>query len=414
MNEILDYCQRAKKAAKSCSMLSNVTKNKILQSLIERIESNKESIISENKKDLEIARNKGINEALIQRLEINEKVFNEMINGIKTIIELENPIGEIIESRIIQKTLKLSKVRVPLGVVIIIYESRPNVTIDVSAICIKSGNAVILKGGSDALHSNLALYNCIFEAFQENNIDDSIVQLIEKPGHETVNELLKQDEFIDAVIPRGGKNLIRNVVENSKIPVIKHFEGICNIYVDKKADIEKAVRIIINAKVQKAGTCNAVENLIINKEIAERFLPVIKEEFLKNDVEIRGCDETREIIDAKAATEDDFKTEYLAKIISIKVVKDIDEAISFIDKYGSGHSDAIVTEDKLNAAKFLKQVDSAAVYHNASTRFTDGGQFGMGCEIGISTQKLHARGPMGLKEMTSYKYLITGDGEVRE
>ncbi|MFH1317349.1 MAG: glutamate-5-semialdehyde dehydrogenase [Candidatus Woesearchaeota archaeon] len=413
MSEVLDYCEKGKKAAKSSGMLNNEIKNNILLSLIERIESNKENIIIENKRDLENARNKGLNQAIVQRLEINDKVFNEMIDGIKTIINLDDPIGEIIESKIIQKTLKLRKVRVPLGVVLIIYESRPNVTIDVSAICIKSGNAVILKGGSEALHSNLALYNCIKQAFQDNNVDDGIVQLIEKPGHETVNELLQQDEFIDVVIPRGGKKLIRNVVENSKIPVIKHYEGICNIFIDKDANIEKAINIVINAKVQKAGTCNAVENLVVHKDIAQRFLPVVKEEFKKNDVEVRGCVETKKIIDAKEATEEDYKTEYLAKIISIKVVDDVDEAISFIDKYGSGHSDAIVTEDKMNANKFLDQVDSAAVYHNASTRFTDGGQFGMGCEIGISTQKLHARGPMGLKEMTSYKYLIEGDGEVR-
>ena len=394
--------------------LSTEKKNDILESLISKILANHDYIIEKNKEDLENAGKKGLGYAFIQRLGIDDKVLNEMIEGIKTIMKLDDPVGELIEERIIQETMKLKKVRVSLGVVLIIYESRPNVTIDVASICIKSGNAAILKGGSDAIESNKALHKCIKEAFDENGVDDKCIQLIEVEGHELIDGLLKQDKYIDVVIPRGGKNLIENVVKNSRIPVIKHFEGVCNIFVDEAADLSKAIDIVINAKVQKPGVCNAVENLIVHEKIAEKFLPTIKEEFEKHNVETRGCKKTLEIIEVKESAEEDFYKEYLAKIISIKVVGSVENAISFIDKYGSGHSDAIITEDNETAKLFLNKVDSAVVYHNASTRFTDGGCFGMGCEIGISTQKLHARGPMGLREMTSYRYIVEGDGEVRE
>jgi len=411
---ILEICKNSRECSKIMAHLSTEKKNEILKSLISKILANQDYIIEKNKEDLENARKEGLSDAFIQRLEINDKVLNEMIKEIKTIMKLEDPVGEVIEEKVIQETMKLKKVRVSLGVVLIIYESRPNVTIDVAAICIKSGNAAILKGGSDAIESNKALYKCIKEAFDENKVDSKSIQLIEIEGHDAINELLKQDKYIDVVIPRGGKELIENVVKNSRIQVIKHFEGVCNIFIDEAADLSKAIDIVINAKVQKPGVCNAVENLIIHEKIAEKFLPAIKEEFEKHNVEMRGCKKTLELIDVEEATDEDFYKECLARIISIKVVGSVEDAILFIDKYGSGHSDAIISEDKEAAKLFLNKVDSAAVYHNASTRFTDGGCFGMGCEIGISTQKLHARGPMGLKEMTSYKYVIEGDGQVRE
>jgi len=277
----------------------------------------------------------------------------------------------------------------------------------VASICIKSGNAVILKGGSDAKQSNQALFNCI-----KTIVPEGMVQLVE--DRKTTETLLKMDQYIDVVIPRGGKGLIETVMQKSRIPVIKHYEGICNIFVDQKADLENASKIILNAKVQKPGVCNAVENLIIHKNIAKKYLPGLKKGLEKYGVEIRGCDQTKIIIDVGKATEEDFRTEYLAKIISIKIVNDIDEAIEFVNEYGSGHSDAIITENNMDAEKFLKSIDSSTVYHNASTRFTDGGCFGMGCEMGISTDKLHARGPMGLEEMTTYKYVVIGNGQIRE
>jgi len=283
----------------------------------------------------------------------------------------------------------------------------------VSAICIKSGNVVILKGGSDAMNTNKALFNCIKKAFEKGGINPDNVQFIDSTDRTVIDNLLKRDEDIDVVIPRGGKELIKKVSDSSSIPVIKHYEGVCNIYVDKEADLKKAVDIILNSKVDKPSACNAVENLIIHDAVANELLPKLKKEFDKEKVEMRGCAETQKIIKVKKATEKDYATEYLAKIISIKVVKDLCKAAEFIDTYSSKHTESIITENRKTAELFEKRIDSAVIFHNASTRFTDGGQFGMGCEIGISTQKLHARGPMGLKEMTSYKFIVEGDGQVR-
>ncbi|MDP7115489.1 MAG: glutamate-5-semialdehyde dehydrogenase [Candidatus Woesearchaeota archaeon] len=406
-------CSHAKKAAKACVMLDENSKNAILQNLIDQIKENKKEIITENKKDLENAKSKGLSEAFIQRLEMSNKIFTEIIDGIKTIIKLKDPIGQVLANKTLENGLKLKKVRVPLGIILIIYESRPNVTIDVSAICIKSGNVVILKGGSDAMNTNKALFNCIKKAFEKGGINPDNVQFIDSTDRTVIDNLLKRDEDIDVVIPRGGKELIKKVSDSSSIPVIKHYEGVCNIYVDKEADLKKAVDIILNSKVDKPSACNAVENLIIHDAVANELLPKLKKEFDKEKVEMRGCAETQKIIKVKKATEKDYATEYLAKIISIKVVKDLCKAAEFIDTYSSKHTESIITENRKTAELFEKRIDSAVIFHNASTRFTDGGQFGMGCEIGISTQKLHARGPMGLKEMTSYKFIVEGDGQVR-
>lgn len=377
-------------------------KNKILHDIIAEIKKDRQRILAANEMDLKNAVH--LSDALKDRLRLTEKAFDSMLDSVSIIIKLDDPVGIEIERKSING-LDIRKVRVPIGTVLIIYESRPNVTLDAAAICIKSGNSVLLKGGSDAKQTNLAIVRCI------NKVTDTVKYL--DISHESVTSLLKRDDMIDLVIPRGGKRLVRNVVRNARMPVLMHFEGICNIYIDESADIPMAERIVVNAKVQRPGTCNAVENLIVHNRIAQEYLPGIAERLEAEGVEIRGCRRSHELLGCAQATEEDFRTEYLDKILSIKIVEDMQEAIKFIRDYGSGHSDAIVTEDKGNAEEFLKTVDSAAVYHNASTRFTDGGCFGMGCEMGISTQKFHARGPVGLVEMTSYKYVIRGTGNIR-
>ncbi len=382
--------------------------NKLLANICDKIKSQKQNIIAENRKDLDLAKDKG--EAFLQRLEFNEKMFGEIMSGIQGIRAIEDPYRNPIEEKTLPNGLKLKKVRVPLGVVLAIYESRPNVTIDLAAIGIKSRNVLILKGGSESLNTNRVLHLLIKQACEEEKINPDIVQLVE--GRDIADDLLCHHDKIDLVIPRGGYDLIKKVSQVSKIPVIKHDAGVCSIYIDKDADTAMALNIIENAKCQKPSACNAVENLLIHEKIAKKFLPLLQKRL--DSVELRGCEKTQQIITCKPAAEEDWKTEYGAKIVAIKIVGSTEEAIAFIEKYGSHHSDAIITADKAEAEKFLTSVDSACVYWNASTRFTDGGQFGMGCETGISTQKLHARGPMGINEMTSYKWVVVGEGQVRK
>ncbi len=329
-------------------------------------------------------------------------------------MELEDPIGEVLDEFIPKNGLKIQKKRVPLGVIGMIYESRPNVTVDAFGLCFKAGNAVILKGGSDAIHSNIAIANCIRTALDEVQVNPNVIQLIEDPSREITNQLMRLNEYIDVLIPRGGAGLIKAVVENSTVPVIETGTGNCHIYIDKDADLEKAIPIIINAKTQRVGVCNACESLVVHKEIADLFLPMLATSLKTYNVEIRGDEKTCvEIPTAVAATEEDYGTEYLALILSVKVVENAEEAIKHINKYHTKHSDVIITENAEVANRFLNQIDSACVYWNASSRFSDGFEFGLGAEIGISTQKIHARGPMGLKEITSYKYIIEGNGQVR-
>jgi glutamate-5-semialdehyde dehydrogenase len=338
-----------------------------------------------------------------------------MIKSIKDVIALQDPVGKKIWETTRPNGLKIEKIRVPIGVIGIIYESRPDVTIEASILCIKSGNSVILRGGKEAKRTNLKLVEIMKSALRETNLPEDCVNIITTGGRKAVKYILKLHQYIDLIIPRGGESLIKTVVENSYIPVIKHYAGVCHTYVDKDANLEMAWKVVLNAKVQRPATCNATETLLVHKEIAEKFLPKMAELFREHGVEMRGCSETRKIIsDIKEATEDDWYTEYLDLIISIKIVNNIEEAIRHINKYGTHHSDAIITENRESAEKFLKEVDSAAVYHNASTRFTDGGEFGLGAEIGISTDKIHARGPMGLEELTTYKYVIYGNGQIRE
>lgn len=416
-DHIIKMAALSKLAAKKLSYAETNTKNKALLMMSDAILENKDYLISENAKDIKLARENGASEAFIDRLTLTEKRINEMAQGLKDTAALPDPIGEVVKMWKRPNGLTIGQTRVPIGVIGIIYESRPNVTVDAAALCIKSGNAVILKGGKEALNSNVAIAKIITEAGTKAGLPDGSIQLIDVSGREAVNILMKLNDYIDVIIPRGGGNLIRNVVQNSTVPVIQTGVGNCHVYVDDAADFKMAEDIIVNAKVQRPSTCNAMETLLVHKDIAKDFLPRICEKLNSLHVEIRGCAKTKEIVKTVKivpATDEDFATEFLDLIISVKVVDSIDEAIDHIFKYGTKHSEAIITNNYANSQRFLTEVDAAAVYINASTRFTDGGQFGFGGEIGISTQKLHARGPMGLNELTTLKYIVYGNGQIRE
>jgi glutamate-5-semialdehyde dehydrogenase len=412
---IKEICVRAKAASVEMAKLSAEVKSAAICKMANALEANVDKILAANQKDVKAAEAKGLKAALLDRLALDQKKVQTMATELREVSALPDPIGAILSSWTRPNGLIISQVRVPLGVVGIIYESRPNVTADSAGICIKSGNAVILRGGSDALNSNVAIGEVLREALAETNVPLDAVQVVNSPDRKVAEELMGMREYIDVLIPRGGADLIKTVVEKSRIPVIETGTGNCHIYVEEDADLEKATPIVINAKVQRPGTCNAAEKLIVHSKIANSYLPVVIAELRKNGVEIRGDEETRKIVpDVKAATEADWGTEYLDLIMGIKVVKNLDEAIAHINKYGTKHSDSILTRDFDKAMKFIKEIDSAAVYWNASTRFTDGNQFGLGAEIGISTQKLHARGPMSVQHLTTTKYVILGDGQIRK
>lgn len=416
MDEIMlkEMGARALNAKYALQKLTATEKNKALLHASEALLSHTEEILSANEKDLKAGKEKGMHEGLLDRLALTETRIAAMAEGLRQIAALEDPIGEIMDTFIRPNGLKISKVRVPLGVIGIIYESRPNVTADAFGLCFKAGNAVILKGGSDALLSNKAITVVLRNALQESGICADALQLIDSGDREITKAFMKMKEYVDVLIPRGGAGLIRSVVENSTIPVIETGTGNCHIYVDREADLNMAVNIIINAKTQRIGVCNACESLVIHKDIKDAFLPVLAEGLRSHHVEMRGDEAVQEVLsDCLPATEEDYASEYLDYIISMKTVADVDEAIAHINKYNTKHSEAIITKNELTAEKFLKEIDAACVYVNASTRFTDGFEFGFGAEIGISTQKLHARGPMGLKELTSYKYQIHGNGQIR-
>lgn len=406
-------CEKAAKAKYKVQRLSEEEKNQALRAVADRLLKEKGTILSENEKDLEAGRKKGMHPGLLDRLALTEDRIKGMAEGLLQIAELPDPIGELMETFERPNGLHIEKRRVPMGVIGIIYESRPNVTADAFGLCFKSGNAVILKGGSDAICSNKAITQVIRDALEECGIVKEAISLIADTDRQVTLAFMKMKQYVDLLIPRGGAGLIRSVVENSTIPVIETGTGNCHIYVDEDADLEKAVPIIINAKTQRIGVCNACESLVIHEKIREAFLPELKKALDEKKVEIRGDEKTREVIDCTPATEEDFATEYLDYILSVKTVKSVNEAIEHINRYSTRHSEAIITENSEHARLFLKEVDAACVYVNASTRFTDGFEFGFGAEIGISTQKLHARGPMGLKELTSYKYEITGNGQIR-
>lgn len=413
MTELEMLCEKAAKAKYKVQRLSEEEKNQALRAVADKLLKEKGTILSENEKDLEAGRKKGMHPGLLDRLALTEDRIKGMAEGLLQIAELPDPIGELMETFERPNGLHIEKRRVPMGVIGIIYESRPNVTADAFGLCFKSGNAVILKGGSDAICSNKAITQVIRDALEECGIVKEAISLIADTDRQVTLAFMKMKQYVDLLIPRGGAGLIRSVVENSTIPVIETGTGNCHIYVDEDADLAKAVPIIINAKTQRIGVCNACESLVIHEKIREAFLPELKKALDEKKVEIRGDEKTREVIDCTPATAEDFATEYLDYILSVKTVKSVNEAIEHINRYSTRHSEAIITENSEHAGIFLKEVDAACVYVNASTRFTDGFEFGFGAEIGISTQKLHARGPMGLKELTSYKYEITGNGQIR-
>ncbi|MBA5851122.1 glutamate-5-semialdehyde dehydrogenase [Clostridium sp. cel8] len=412
---VIKKAKDAKLASKKLSYEKTTVKNQALINMGRALLENKSYIIDENKKDIENARDKGISNALIDRLMLNDKRIEEMAQGLKNTAMLPDPVGEVTGMWKRPNGISIGKMRVPLGVIGIIYEARPNVTVDSVALCIKSGNAVILKGGSEAINSNSAIYNVISKACYDAGIEKGAIQFIDVTDREAVNVMMKLNDYIDVLIPRGGAGLIKNVVRNSTVPVIETGLGNCHVYVDKYADFNMAENIIVNAKTQRPGVCNAMETLLVHKDIAQDFLPHMCDVLKKLNVEIRGCESTQKIVDGiKPAVEDDWSTEYNDLILAVKIVSSIDEAIEHIYKYSTRHSEVIITNNYTNSQRFLKEIDAAAVYVNASSRFTDGGQFGFGGEIGISTQKLHARGPMGLNELTTYKYIICGNGQIRE
>lgn len=406
--------KRARIASHQLRRISKDIKNKALLNVAEKLVANAEWIIKENKKDLESAKVQGQSSAFIDRLELNPKRINDMAESVRVVASLPDPIGKIEDQYIHPNGLKIARIRQPIGVVCIIYESRPNVTIDAASLCLKSSNACILRGGSEAIHSNLALAKIFNDAVTEVGIPENSVQIISTTDRSAVGELLKLDQYIDVIIPRGGKGLIARIYEESRIPVIAHLDGVCHTYLHADADLEMSLKIVINAKLQRPGVCNAMETLLVHEACAPILLPPIAKALIEGGCELRGCPRTQMLIECKPATEDDWYTEYLDKILSIKIVSSLDEAIEHINHYGSHHSDAIVTNDYSAAERFLDEVDSATVYVNASTRFTDGYEFGMGAEIGISTNKLHWRGPMALEGLTTFKFIIRGNGQIRQ
>ncbi|MBQ9590989.1 MAG: glutamate-5-semialdehyde dehydrogenase [Butyrivibrio sp.] len=413
--ELIEICKRAKAAKYDIQKLSTGVKNRALLAAAGKLLEEKDYILKANKEDYDNGQKNGMHQGMLDRLKLDEKRIEAMAEGLRQVANLEDPIGTTIESFERPNGLKISKVRVPFGVVGIIYESRPNVTADAFSLTFKSGNAVILKGGSDAINSNKAITKVLRDALVAEGVSADAVQLIEATDRSVTTQFMQMKEYVDVLIPRGSAGLIRAVVENSTIPVIETGTGNCHIYVDKDADFEKAIPIIINAKTQRIGVCNAAESLVVHKDIKDSFLPLFAKAMKEHSVEIRSDEAAKSVLtDSVDATEEDFGKEYLDYIISVKTVSDVQEAIDHINKYNTGHSESIITENKETAEKFLNEVDAACVYVNASTRFTDGFEFGFGAEIGISTQKLHARGPMGLRELTSYKYKIVGEGQIRE
>jgi len=407
--------QRARKASQAMARAETAIKNAALIAIADTIEAREQALIDANRKDLEAGRQQGLDDALLDRLELNHDRIVGMAEGLRQIAALPDPIGEITDLNYRPSGIQVGKMRVPLGVIGIIYESRPNVTADAAGLCLKSGNAAILRGGSEAIHSNNAIAECLKDGLTAAGLDADAVQVVEITDREAVGELIRMKQYVDVIVPRGGKGLIERVSAEATVPVIKHLHGICHVYIDAAADLAKAEAIAFNAKTHRYGVCNAMESLLVAESVAGKVLPALASMYEKEGVELRACDKTREILpQAKAATEEDWDTEYLAPILSIKTVAGIDEAIAHIREHGSGHTDAIVTEDYTTARRFLRDVDSSSVMVNASTRFADGFEYGLGAEIGISTDKIHVRGPVGLEGLTSQKYVVLGDGHIRK
>lgn len=413
--QIEEMGRRARAAARSLALCSKDKKNAALMAMADALEAAEAEIIAANAQDLEAAPGYGLNAAAVDRLRLDAARIRTMAQGVREVADLPDPCGEILREWTRPNGMKITKIRVPIGVVGIIYESRPNVTADAAVLCLKSGNACILRGGKEALHSNSAIARALSAGAVNAGLSADVIQLVPFTDREGVRLLAEMDRYLDVIVPRGGHALIEAVVEHARMPVIKHYHGVCHVYVDRAADLAMAEQIAVNAKCQRPGVCNAMETLLVHRDVAEKFLPVVAKALRDQGVELRGDRRTCEVLgaEAKPAREEDWTTEYLDLILSIRVVDSLEDAVDHIENYGSHHSDAIVTTDTAAARQFLAAVDSAAVFWNVSTRFSDGGEFGFGAEIGISTDKLHARGPMGLEELTTYKYLVTGEGQVR-
>ena len=414
-NYAVNLGKKAKRASRQLAQVSSEEKNQALLQMARQLEMQKELILTENKRDFEMAQKAGLSSALLDRIALNPSRIGNMAKGLREVASLPDPVGEIVRMWRRPSGLQVCRMRIPLGVIAMIYEARPNVTADAAALCVKSGNAVILRGGSEAHHSNLAIGRILGQACAETEIPQEAIQVVESTDRGIVQELLQLEEYIDLIIPRGGEELIRMVADKARVPVIKHYKGVCHVYVDNEASVEMAERICTNAKVQRPSVCNAMETLLVHEAIAPSFLPSMIAKLQGAGVEIRGCERTLSLIPGiRSAREEDWSTEYLDLILSVRVVKDLDAAIDHIERYGSHHTEAILTSNYEKARKFLARVDSSAVLVNASTRFNDGGELGLGAEIGISTSKIHAFGPMGLEELTTMKFVVFGDGQIRE
>lgn len=407
--------QSAREASRLVARAETGVKNKALLAMATALDNSRDALIAANKKDLENGRQNGLDAAMLDRLGLGDATIDGMIEGLRQVVALPDPVGSITDMNYRPSGIQVGKMRVPLGVIGIIYESRPNVTVEAASLCLKSGNATILRGGSEAIHSNQAVAECIRVGLKEAGLPAEAVQVVETTDRDAVGQLITMPEFVDVIVPRGGKGLIERISRDAKVPVIKHLDGICHVYIDAQADRAKAVNIALNAKTHRYGTCNTMETLLIHADIAEEVLGDLVDRYFAAGVELRGCEKTRALAPrVNEATESDWSTEYLAPVLSIKIVADIDEAMKHINHYGSHHTDAIVTENYTLSRRFLREVDSSSVVINASTRFADGFEYGLGAEIGISTDKIHARGPVGLEGLTSQKYVVLGDGHIRQ
>ena len=408
-----DFLRKAKASTQVIATLDGKTKNRILNEMADALLENASSIVSENEKDMTAGKENALDSALLDRLLLDENRVSAIAQSLREIAGLKEPVGRVLEGWVTDDNLRIEKVSVPIGVVGVIYESRPNVTSDVAALCFKSGNVAILKGGKEAEHSNMAIAKVLQGVLSKNNLPTELISLLPDSSREGVAKLIKEDTYVDLIVPRGGEGLIRYISQNSSVPVVKHDKGLCHTYIHVNANLNKAIEIAINAKCQRPGVCNAMETLLVDKAVAKEILPALYKRFVDAGTKLRGCATTKQFIFIDSATDENYNTEYLANELNIKIVEGVDEAIAHITHYGSGHSEAIITENYSVAEKFLDTIDAACVYVNASTRFTDGGAFGFGAEVGISTNKLHARGPMGINELTTYKFKIYGSGQVR-
>ncbi|MDX4064538.1 glutamate-5-semialdehyde dehydrogenase [Aliarcobacter skirrowii] len=409
-----EFLEKAKKSSHIISTLQTSIKNHALLQMADALVQNTNFLIDENKKDLEVAKSLNLSSAMIDRLLLNEKRVEEMANAIRQIAGQTEPVGRVLDGWLTKDNLHIQKVSIPIGVIGIIYESRPNVTSDTAALCFKSGNVCVLKGGKEAENSNKAIASILQEVLIANSLPKEAISLLPDSSREGVAKLIVEDKFVDLIVPRGGEALIKFISKNSTIPVVKHDKGVCHTYVDKSADLKKAIKIVINAKCQRPSACNSLETLLVHEDIYKKFLKDLEPELKVYNVQIKACEKAREVINAEQISEEDFDIEYLDQILNIKIVNSLDKAIEHIVKHGSGHSEAILSEDYSAVNKFLDKVDAACVYANASTRFTDGGEFGLGAEVGISTNKLHSRGPMGINDLTTFKYKIYGEGQTRK